>query len=44
MPLEISAGDSKFKIHPTNDIQEMKLNDGDIKIDRDYYVFKSKVD
>ena len=43
MPLEISAGDSNFKIHPTNDIQEMNLNDGDIKIDRDYYVFKSKI-
>ena len=43
MPLEISAGDSNFKIHPTNDIQEMNLNYGDINIDRDYYVFKSKV-
>ena len=43
MPLEISAGDSTFKIHPTNDIQEMNLNYGDINIDRDYYVFKSKV-
>jgi aminopeptidase N len=44
MPLEISAGENKLKIHPTNEIQEMKLNFDDIKIDRDYYVFKSKID
>ena len=44
MPLEISAGENKLKIHPTNEIQEMKLNFEDITIDRDYYVFKSKID
>ena len=44
MPLEISAGDNKLKIHPTNKIQELKLNYEDITIDRDYYVFKSKID
>ena len=44
MPLEISAGEKKFEIHPTNEIQEMKLNFEDITIDRDYYVFKSKID
>ena len=44
MPLEISAGEKKLKIHPTNEIQEMKLNFEDITVDRDYYVFKSKID
>ena len=44
MPLEITAGDNKLKIHPTNKIQELKLNYEDITIDRDYYVFKSKID
>ena len=44
MPLEISAGENKLKIHPTNETQELKLNDEDITIDRDYYVFKSRID